>query len=68
MLQMFDGISMQVMFIYIYFAGAMIRHEKMGKDVYAAAWQFPLLNIEATIQPITRTVLRVTLDIFADFR
>ena len=46
----------------------MIRHEKMGKDVYAAAWQFPLLSVEANIQPITRTVLKVSLDIFADFR
>lgn len=48
--------------------GIMLRHERMGKEVRAAAWQFPLLSLDATIQPITRTVLRVTLNIFADFR
>lgn len=48
--------------------GLLLRHERMGKDVRAAAWQFPFLTLEATIQPITRTVLRVKLDIFADFR
>ncbi|XP_042220102.1 activating signal cointegrator 1 complex subunit 3-like [Homarus americanus] len=47
--------------------GRLLRHEKMGKEVKAAAWQFPLLLLEATIQPITRTVLRVKLDIKAEF-
>ena len=45
----------------------MLRHEKMGKDVKAAAWQFPLLQMDATIQPITRTVLRINLSVMPDF-
>lgn len=48
--------------------GKMIRHERMGREVSQAAWQFPYLSIDATIQPITRTVLRVKLDIDPDFR
>ncbi|KAK7072360.1 activating signal cointegrator 1 complex subunit [Halocaridina rubra] len=48
--------------------GRMLRHEKMGKDIKAAAWQFPLLELEATVQPITRTVLRVKLSIIPDFK
>lgn len=48
--------------------GQLLRHERMGKEVRAAAWQFPLLTLEAKIQPITRTVLRVNLTIFADFK
>ncbi|KAK4325026.1 hypothetical protein Pmani_004371 [Petrolisthes manimaculis] len=47
--------------------GKMLRHERIGKEVKAAAWQFPLLTLEANIQPITRTVLRVRLTISADF-
>ncbi|CAL4069160.1 unnamed protein product, partial [Meganyctiphanes norvegica] len=47
--------------------GRMLRHEKIGKDVKAAAWQLPLLDMEANIQPITRTVLKVNLCIKPDF-
>ncbi|XP_068228501.1 activating signal cointegrator 1 complex subunit 3-like isoform X2 [Palaemon carinicauda] len=47
--------------------GQMLRHERMGKEVKTAAWQFPLLSMEAVVQPITRTVLRVKLNILPDF-
>nr|XP_045603528.1 activating signal cointegrator 1 complex subunit 3-like [Procambarus clarkii] len=47
--------------------GKLLRHEKMGKEVKAAAWQFPLLLLESVIQPITRTVLRVKLSITPEF-
>lgn len=47
--------------------GQMLRHERMGKEVKSAAWQFPLLHMEAIVQPITRTVLRVKLNILPDF-
>lgn len=47
--------------------GKLLRHEKMGKEVKAAAWQFPLLLLETIIQPITRTVLRVKLNIIPEF-
>lgn len=45
----------------------MLRHERMAKEVKAAAWQFPLLDMEAVTQPITRTVLRVRLTITPEF-
>jgi hypothetical protein len=44
--------------------GAMINHPKMGAMVLKTASYFPRLELEATIQPITRTVLRVQLSIF----
>ncbi|KAL7638072.1 UNVERIFIED_CONTAM: hypothetical protein RMT77_011697 [Armadillidium vulgare] len=47
--------------------GKMIRHERMGREVLQTAWQFPLLNIDATIHPITRTVLKIKLNILPDF-
>ncbi|XP_050739858.1 activating signal cointegrator 1 complex subunit 3-like [Eriocheir sinensis] len=47
--------------------GKMLRHERMGHEVKAAAWQFPFLNMEAVTQPITRTVLRVRLTITPEF-
>ncbi|KAJ3219925.1 activating signal cointegrator 1 complex subunit [Dinochytrium kinnereticum] len=47
--------------------GALIRHNKMGLTVSKCLEQFPVLLLEAEILPITRTVLRVTLSITADF-
>ncbi|CAD5122095.1 DgyrCDS10545 [Dimorphilus gyrociliatus] len=48
--------------------GLFIRHPKMGSTVKSCAHQIPMLDIETTIQPITRTVLRVRLLIKPDFR
>ena len=39
--------------------GHMIHHVRAGADVKKAAWEIPQVEIEANIQPITRTVLRV---------
>ncbi|KAJ3152645.1 activating signal cointegrator 1 complex subunit [Geranomyces variabilis] len=47
--------------------GQLIRHQKMGPTVVKCAEQFPSLILDATIAPITRTVLRVTLSIWPDF-
>eukprot|EP00127_Corallochytrium_limacisporum_P006324 Clim_evm35s225 gene=Clim_evmTU35s225 len=47
--------------------GHWINHPKMGTVVKRAAEQFPALGIEATIQPITRTVLRLHLELTAEF-
>ncbi|KAI8847431.1 Sec63 Brl domain-containing protein [Chytridium lagenaria] len=47
--------------------GALIRHMKMGSTILRCLEQFPTLLLEAEILPITRTVLRVTLSITADF-
>ncbi|KAJ3109837.1 activating signal cointegrator 1 complex subunit [Phlyctochytrium planicorne] len=47
--------------------GNLIRHMKMGSTVMKCLEQFPVLILEADIFPITRTVLRVSLNITADF-
>eukprot|EP01125_Pyxidicula_operculata_P022548 TRINITY_DN928_c0_g1_i3.p1 TRINITY_DN928_c0_g1~~TRINITY_DN928_c0_g1_i3.p1 ORF type:complete len:2094 (-),score=618.62 TRINITY_DN928_c0_g1_i3:183-5534(-) len=38
-----------------------------GKAIKKAAFQFPKLEIESSLSPITRTIIRVTLTITADF-
>ena len=48
--------------------GLMLHHVKAGPDVKKAAFEIPLIEIEATIQPITRTGLRVKLNVQPDFR
>ena len=47
--------------------GRLIHHQKAASDVKRAAWEIPQVEIEANIQPITRTVLRVRLTITPDF-
>eukprot|EP00026_Physarum_polycephalum_P000144 Phypoly_transcript_00144.p1 GENE.Phypoly_transcript_00144~~Phypoly_transcript_00144.p1 ORF type:complete len:2136 (-),score=361.95 Phypoly_transcript_00144:17-6424(-) len=47
--------------------GAMINHPKMGAMVLKTASYFPRLELDVTIQPITRTVLRVQLNIDPQF-
>jgi hypothetical protein len=41
---------------------------KMGETVKRCADEFPFLDMEAVVQPITRTVLRIRLYIRANFR
>ena len=48
--------------------GHLIHHVNAGHNVKRAAEEIPLVEIEATTQPITRTVLRVRLTVRADFR
>ncbi len=48
--------------------GSLIHHVRAGPDVKRAAWEIPLVELEATIQPITRTVLRVRLQVKPNFR
>ncbi|XP_066288135.1 activating signal cointegrator 1 complex subunit 3-like [Branchiostoma lanceolatum] len=47
--------------------GRMIHHVRMGKIVKQAVYQLPSLELDAAIQPITRTVLRVRLTISPTF-
>lgn len=47
--------------------GNMIHHPRMGIVVKKVLASFPSLSLAATIQPITRTVLRVRLSITPDF-
>ncbi|XP_028280593.1 activating signal cointegrator 1 complex subunit 3 [Parambassis ranga] len=48
--------------------GHMLHHVNIGLSVKQCAHQIPSLTMEASIQPITRTVLRVRLAITPDFR
>jgi activating signal cointegrator complex subunit 3 len=48
--------------------GQLIRNVHAGVAVRRAAEEIPLLDIDVTIQPITRTVLRVRLSIRPNFR
>lgn len=48
--------------------GHMLHHVNVGLSVKQCVHQIPSITMEATIQPITRTVLRVRLIITPDFR
>jgi activating signal cointegrator complex subunit 3 len=45
----------------------MVRHVRMGTVIKKCVNELPGLSLEATIQPITRTVLRVRLTITPEF-
>lgn len=46
----------------------MIHHMKMGIMVKDLAHQIPSVNVEWNLQPVTRTVLKVTLTVRATFK
>jgi hypothetical protein len=46
----------------------MVHHPKMGGVIKKCVNQIPMLDLEASIQPITRTVLRVRLNIQPEFK
>ena len=48
--------------------GLMIRNQRSGPIVKRNASEFPHIEVDATVQPITRTVLRIRLCIRPDFR
>lgn len=48
--------------------GNFLRHDKMGQLVRKCAEEFPLVDVTASLQPITRTVLRIRLQIIPKFR
>ncbi|KAI9206036.1 Sec63 Brl domain-containing protein [Polychytrium aggregatum] len=47
--------------------GQLVRHGKMGATIEKCVQQFPRLALDATIAPITRTVLQVSLKVTPDF-
>lgn len=46
----------------------MLRNQKFGQIVSRCAFELPQLEIEASLHPITRTVLRIRVTILADFK
>ncbi|PIK56649.1 putative activating signal cointegrator 1 complex subunit 3 [Apostichopus japonicus] len=48
--------------------GHLIRHVRKGELVKQAVDQLPAIELEATLQPITRTVMKVSLTITPDFK
>ncbi|XP_041983109.1 activating signal cointegrator 1 complex subunit 3 isoform X1 [Aricia agestis] len=48
--------------------GDLIRNPKAGRHLKKCADEFPLLEMEASLHPITRTVLRIRLTIIPNFR
>ena len=48
--------------------GVFIHNQRSGPIVKRNAYEFPVLEIDASIQPITRTVLRIRLSITPDYR
>lgn len=50
------------------FQGLILNHVKIGSKVRSYAFQFPQVKLAANIQPITRNVLRVQLNILPDFQ
>jgi len=47
--------------------GALIRHQRMGPKILRVARCIPYLHVEARLQPLTRSILRVSLEIHPDF-
>ena len=46
----------------------MISHVNLGQYIHKLVQAFPLVSLSATLQPITRTVLRVRLSITPEFK
>lgn len=51
----------------VFLTGHMLHHVNIGLKVKQCVHQIPSVTMEASIQPITRTVLRVTLSVCPDF-
>ncbi len=49
------------------YVGHLINHVRMGRKILELVKSFPTLSLAASIQPITRTVLKVHLTITPDF-
>ena len=47
--------------------GQILRHKQIGDKVAACVSYIPYLHLEVDVQPLTRTVLRVTIQVMAEF-
>lgn len=66
---LFEGCVLVMPFMVIFLAaGHMLHHVNIGLKVKQCVHQIPFILMEASIQPITRTVLRVRLTVTPDFR
>uniref|UniRef100_A0A1B6DYT0 U5 small nuclear ribonucleoprotein 200 kDa helicase n=2 Tax=Clastoptera arizonana TaxID=38151 RepID=A0A1B6DYT0_9HEMI len=48
--------------------GIILRHAKMGEIVKRCALEFPMVELNATLHPITRAILKIRLEITGNFR
>jgi replicative superfamily II helicase len=48
--------------------GELVRHVRLGDKIKSCINQLPLLKLKADIFPITRTVLKISLDVTPDFQ
>jgi Sec63 Brl domain len=48
--------------------GELIRNPKMGKDLHKLITMVPRLELSASIQPLTRSLLKIDLVLTPDFR
>lgn len=49
------------------YVGHLISHVRMGREVKKIVDAFPAISLAASIQPVTRTVLKVRLTVTPDF-
>lgn len=47
--------------------GILLRNQSMGSAVKKCAMQLPYIEASESIQPITRTILRINLELFPEF-
>jgi antiviral helicase SLH1 len=43
--------------------GELIHFKRLGSDVLRCCWEFPVLRLDAQIYPITKTILRISLNV-----
>jgi activating signal cointegrator complex subunit 3 len=48
--------------------GALVRHPSAGSYVRTALQSLPFVSVEASVQPVTRSILRLTLRLYPEFR
>lgn len=60
--------NITIVFFPFQFSGSILRNHKIAALVKKCCDEFPALDFEAMLQPITRTVLRIRLQILPDFK
>lgn len=47
--------------------GEIVKFPKIGKSIHKLVHQFPKLELDASVQPLTRTIIKIELEITPDF-